>query len=259
MYLALMLCTFKQQFAYRASLYIKIVGSIIRVYIKVCIWEALLRSGTSVDQTVEQLVTYTVAAFLIDLITYNNTARALASKVRDGSIAIDLIRPFPLKWYLFYQQLSENLFSFLFVGIPVSVIAMLLWRMSIPGILDFFFGLISIGLAVLLSFSFQYAVGLLVFWVKDVTYTRMITRGIVELFSGTLVPLWFYPSAFRNVCTILPFRFMVFEPISIILGSYNTAASVRVIVIQGIWVLLLGLIGEKLWRMIQKDITVQGG
>ncbi len=32
MYLALMLRTFKQQFAYRASLYIRIIGSIIRVY-----------------------------------------------------------------------------------------------------------------------------------------------------------------------------------------------------------------------------------
>lgn len=259
MYLALMLCNFKQQFAYRASLYMRILGSMIRVYIQVSIWQALLRAGSSVDQTVEELVTYTLAAFLISQITHNDTAQALATKVKEGSIAIDLIRPFPLKWYLFYQQLSENLFSFLFTGVPVVLVSALLWSMRMPGVLDMLFGLLSLGLAVLLTFSFQYAVGLLVFWLKDVTYTRMITGGIVELFSGSLIPLWFYPEAFRQVCMLLPFRFMVFEPISVFLGSYDVTGCARVILIQLFWVAVLSILGEFIWRKIQKDITVQGG
>lgn len=259
MYLALIVCNFKQQFAYRASLYMKIIGNIIRVYIQVCIWQALLRAGSSVEQTVEQLVTYTVTAFLIDQITHNETAQALALKVREGSIAIDLIRPFPLKWYLFYQQLSENLFHAVFVGIPVSVVSMLLWSMCVPAVSDLLFGIVSIILAVFLAFFFQYAVGLLVFWLKDVTYTKMITGGIVELFSGSMIPLWFYPEIFRQVCMVLPFRFMVFEPISVILGSYKTAGCIRVIAIQCFWVIVLNLLGELIWKRIQRDITVQGG
>lgn len=259
MYLALMKFNFKQQFAYRASLYMRILGSIIRVYIQVCIWQALLRAGNTVEQTVEELVTYTVVAFLINQITRNNTAQALASKVKDGSIAIDLIRPFPVKWYLFYQQLSENMFNLIFVGLPVTLISLVLWSMRIAGVLDLLFGLISLVLAVLLTFSFQYAVGLLVFWLKDVTYTRMITGGIVELFSGSMIPLWFYPEAFRQVCMMLPFRFMVFEPISVFLGEYNLTGCIRVIAIQFFWVVVLNIVGELIWKKVQKNITVQGG
>lgn len=259
MYLALMKFNFKQQFTYRASLYMRILGSIIRVYIQVCIWQALLRAGNTVEQTVEELVTYTVVAFLINQITRNNTAQALASKVKDGSIAIDLIRPFPVKWYLFYQQLSENMFNLIFVGLPVTLISLVLWSMRIAGVLDFLFGLISLVLAVLLTFSFQYAVGLLVFWLKDVTYTRMITGGIVELFSGSMIPLWFYPEAFRQVCLMLPFRFMVFEPISVFLGEYNITGCIRVIAIQFFWIVVLNIVGELIWKMVQKNITVQGG
>lgn len=259
MYRALMLCNFKQQFSYRASLYMRILGSIIRVYIQVCIWRALLQVGASVEQTLEQLVTYTVVAFLIGQIARNNTANALAGKVRSGSIAIDLIRPFPLKWYLFYQQLSENMFNFIFVGIPVLLVSMLAWNMSIPGVMELLFGLISLALAVLLTFSFQYAVGLLVFWFKDEVYSRMITGGIVELFSGSLIPLWFYPQAFRQVCEALPFRFMVFEPISVFLGSYDFNGCIKVIGIQLFWIIVLQLIAEFIWRRVQKEITVQGG
>ncbi len=259
MYRALMLCNFKQQFSYRASLYMRILGSIIMVYIQVCIWQALLKVGASVEQTLEQLVTYTVVAFLIGQIAHNNTANALAAKVRNGSIAIDLIRPFPLKWYLFYQQLSENMFDFIFVGMPVLLVSGFMWSMSIPGIVEFFFGVISLALAVFLTFSFQYAVGLLVFWFKDEVYSRMITGGIVELFSGSLVPLWFYPRAFRQVCEVLPFRFMVFEPISVFLGSYGLNGCLKVLGIQLFWIVVLQLIAEYIWRKVQKDITVQGG
>lgn len=259
MYLALMRYNFKQQFAYRASLYMQILGSIIWVYIQVCIWQALLRTGNAVEQTVEDLVTYTVVAFLINQITSNNTAHALAAKVKSGSIAIDLIRPFPLKWYLFYQQLSENAFSLIFVGTPITLLSLLLWGVRMPGMLDLFFGLISIILAVFLVFSFQYAIGLLVFWLKDVTYTRMITGGIVELFSGSMIPLWFYPEAFRQVCMVLPFRFMVFEPISVFLGEYDVMGCIRVIAIQFFWTLVLTVVGELIWKKVQKNITVQGG
>ena len=259
MYRALMLCNFKQQFSYRASLYMRILGSIIMVYIQVCIWQALLKVGASVEQTLEQLVTYTVVAFLIGQIAHNNTANALAAKVRNGSIAIDLIRPFPLKWYLFYQQLSENMFNFIFVGLPVLLVSVFAWSMSIPGIVEFFLGVISLALAVILTFSFQYAVGLLVFWFKDEVYSRMITGGIVELFSGSLIPLWFYPQAFREVCEALPFRFMVFEPISVFLGSYDLNGCLKVLGIQLFWIVVLQLIAEYIWRKVQKDITVQGG
>lgn len=259
MYLALMRYNFKQQFAYRASLYMQIIGSVIWVYIKVCIWQALLRTGNSVEQTVEELVTYTVVAFLIEQITSNNTAHALAAKVKNGSIAIDLIRPFPLKWYLFYQQLSENVFYTIFIGGPITLISILLWSVRIPEAADFVFGLLSIILAVFLTFSFQYLIGLLVFWLKDVTYTRMITGGILELFSGSMIPLWFYPESFRQVCMVLPFRFMVFEPISVFLGEYDTMGCIRVIAIQFFWTIVLTIVGEFIWKKVQKNITVQGG
>ena len=259
MYRALMSCTFKQQFTYRASLYIRIIGSIIRVYIQVCIWHVLLKTGVPVSQTAEQLVTYTVYAFLIGQVTRNNTAQALATKVKDGSISIDLIRPFPLKWYLFYQQLSENMFNFLFVGVPVALVSAVFWSMQMPGVMQLAFGLVCLVLAVFLTFMFQYVVGLLVFYFRDVTYTRMITGGIVELFSGSMIPLWFYPEVLRNICMFMPFRFMVFEPISVFLGSYGSADCVSVLLIQLFWVVALALLGEFIWKRIQKNITIQGG
>ena len=259
MYRALMLCNFKRQFNYRASLYMDILGSVIRVYIQVCIWNALLQLGVSVEQTIEQLVTYTVVAFLIDQITYNNVAQVLAQKVREGSIAIDLIRPVSLKWYLFYQQFSENFFKLIFVGIPVVVVALMLWNIYVSNLYSFLLGIISLLLTISLSFLFQYSVGLLVFWLKDVTYTKLITVGVVELFSGSLIPLWFYPDGFREICNVLPFRFMVFEPISIFLGTYDIENCIRILVTQCIWVMVFNKISTIIWRKIQKNIAVQGG
>ncbi len=81
----------------------------------------------------------------------------------------------------------------------------------------------------------------------------------MELFSGSMIPLWFYPKVLRDICMLLPFRFMVFEPISVFLGSYGPGDCVRVLLIQLFWVVVLGMLGEFIWRKIQKNITIQGG
>jgi len=237
----------------------RLVGNMIRIYIQVCIWQSLIQKEVPTDQTLIDLVSYTVIAFLIERLTHNETADTLAQKVKEGSIAIELIRPFSLKWYLFYQQLSENTFSFLFIGLPVALISAIFWHIRIAGVIELGLGFLSIVFAIFLSFNFQYAIGLLVFWVKDATYTRLITGGIVALFSGSLIPLWFYPETFKKICNFLPFRYMMFEPISIFLGQYTIKSCLDVLVIQLFWIVLLSLLAQFIWKNVQKSITIQGG
>lgn len=237
----------------------KIVGNLLRVYIQVCIWTALLKSGSKDTVSLQDMVTYTIVAYIFSKITHSNVCAKLSQKVRSGTIAMDLIRPISLKWYLFFEQLSDNIFNLLFVAGPVVILSALVWGIVVSDITYLILFVISTVLSVLLAFYFQYVIGLFAFWVKDGTYTRMITEGLLEVFSGAIIPIWFYPSILKNICDWLPFRLIVFEPIAIFLGKYPLPECTNLIGLQLMWIFIFVLFEKFIWHRIQKEIVVQGG
>ncbi len=258
LYLCLLAKTFKQQFVYRSDLFFRTLGGILRLYIQVCIWTALLAQGAA-EVTLTEMVTYIVVASLLTGLTHSTISYTLAERVRQGTIALDLIRPVDLRTYLLCTQLSENLFSLLFSSLPVVSVAVLVWGVIWPTLPNLLLFLLSTGLAVLLMFLIEYAIGLLVFWVKDGVYTDFLIHGLFTIFSGTTIPLWFYPEFLAKIAYRLPFRLITFEPISIYLGRYQWEKSLQVIIWQCFWIVLFFLLAVLIWRKIQKSIFIQGG
>lgn len=258
-YWTLVICSFKQQLQYKWNLLFQILGDFLRIYIKVCIWQALLFAGSETEISFEQMASYSVIGSIVILLTKSRIAPDLEDRVRTGMIAVDLIRPVSLKWYYFFGQLGENLYHLFSEGILIAVISSLLWKLPLPGIGNISIFILSLVLGIFIMFYIQYTIGLLVFWMKDGTYTRMITDGLFVLFSGIEIPLWFYPSWLKEICRFLPFRFVVFEPIAIWLGQAGVRETGMVIVMQLFWILFLACLERLLWSVIQNSIEIQGG
>lgn len=261
MYLQLAKCVFNQQFQYRESVFFQLVGNFLWIYIQICIWWALLgvESGNPGEIGFRDMVAYTTMSFLLGILTQSNIASELSEKVKTGMIAIDLIRPISLKWYLFWQQLSANLFQCLFIAVPIMISAFVLWPYSIPIGINLLMAFVSSILAVILIFYFQYTVGLLVFWFKDGTYASMLINGLMELFSGRKIPLWFYPAVLASICEYLPFQFMVYEPIAILLNYYERSEMISIVALQIVWILFFMVLEKIIWKRLQTHIEVQGG
>lgn len=96
MYMTLIQCSFKQQIQYKWNLLFHIIGDFLRIYIKVCIWKALLTAGKGIESDFKSLAAYTVLATMVILLTKSSVAGDLADRVRSGMIAVDLIRPISL-------------------------------------------------------------------------------------------------------------------------------------------------------------------
>ncbi len=258
MYFQLSKCTFMQQFQYRESVLFQFIGTFMWVYIQLCIWRALLEYRGE-GRSFEEMVVYVLAAQIIYILCDSRVAMNLAEKVRTGDIAVDLIRPVSLKWYSFWEQFSSNLFHFLFTGCPLVLLSFFLWPMAELKAANAALFAVSTGLAVVLNFYFLYVVGLLAFWFKDGTYARMLCNGLMTLFSGRQIPLWFYPASLYAVCRVLPFRFMVYEPAAILLGQYNIGEALGVAGIQMGWIVVFWAGERMLWYRVQRQIEVQGG
>lgn len=258
MYFQLSKCTFSQQFQYRESIGFQLIGMFMWVYIQICIWNVLLKYQVD-GRSFEEMVVYVLASQALGIFSHSNVAANLAEKVKTGAIAVDLIRPINLKWYSFWEQISTNMFQFLMVGLPVFAVVIVLWPILPLKLVNVLLFLASSGLAVLLNFYFQYSVGLLVFWFKDGTYAKMMIGGLMTIFSGKEIPLWFYPAFLYSLCSVLPFRFMVYEPVAILLGQYRGNQISSVLMMQALWIGVLWIVERIVWHKVQKQIEIQGG
>jgi ABC-2 type transport system permease protein len=175
LYLSVFLKNLKQQIQYRSEFILRIAGSMLFVYIQICIWQALLssQSGTATAQAVGEMVTYVIVAYLLRQISRTDFTSIFNEKVNKGDIAIDLIRPISLKHYLFAEQFSENACVALFSCLPVAVISFFIWGFSAPtSVLQLLLFIISSIFAVLLMFYFEIFRCSRVFRTAKSTYTR---------------------------------------------------------------------------------------
>lgn len=206
-----------------------------------------------------EMAAYSVASAMILVLTDTRISSELAERVKSGMIAVDFIRPVSLKWYYFFSQAGGNLVRFVVEGAVLLPFAGLMWHVRLPSWEYVLLGTVSLALAILLLYLLQYTAGLLVFWMRDGTYTRMAMNGLFTLFSGMSVPLWFYPDWMRDICMALPFRLAVFEPVSVWMGRYGLGQCAEILALQGIWIGAALTAEHLLWGHIRGIVEIQGG
>jgi len=246
---------------YRSEFFLNIIGTLLFIYVQISIWCALLPSyATDAIVGSGQMVTFVIVSYLLRQASRTYFTRAFETKINHGNISIDLIRPISLKFMMFAEQLSENLSMILFACIPAAIISGFVWGIElvvgIPNML--LFGL-SVLLAITLQFYIEYIAGMCVFWTRDSVYTSQALGGLILIFSGSTVPLWFYPDWLNIVGLFLPFRLMAFEPIRIFMGHADLSGAIEIIAHQALWIVGLYVLERLVWREIQNNVFIQGG
>lgn len=251
---------FKEKYTYRFDFYVSFLASILVVIVQVNVWQALYKGNLVDIASINDMITYVLISSIIFTLTKSDAANKIGRKVEDGSIIGDFTRPVNFKNYLFAEDLGNNFFQVLFVSLPsvliVSIFYGFSWQVDLIKSLIF---VLSLVLAILISFYIKYIIGLFAFWLETSWYIPFFVGAIFELFSGSTVPIWFFPEWLKTISDLLPLRLVFFEPISIFLNKYSFTDSLSIIFAQVIWLLILVNLEKLLWFNAQKKIVVHGG
>ena len=82
---------------------------------------------------------------------------------------------------------------------------------------------------------------------------------LIELLSGLLVPLTFFPEPVRRALAWLPFQHIAFTPLEIYLGKYGAREGLFALATQWLWVVALLVLGNLWWARSVRKITIHGG
>ena len=212
----------------------------------------------------------TVAGFaLTDLMTFVWISQSLlavvslwgwweiAQSIQSGDVVSDFMKPFHYYGYWAARDVGRASAQVLMRGIPTITIGAVLFDMRLPDHgWDGLAFIISVVLAVAVSFSFRFILNIVAFWLIDIAGVHALSLAVVNLFSGLLLPLAFFPRWFEILANILPFRAMVMSPVQAYLGQGNMAI---LLLGQAAWFFALVLGGLSLLRLANKRVVIQGG
>lgn len=186
--------------------------------------------------------------------------KELGERIRSGDIVIDLSRPLDVQLGGLAFDLGRAWYHALFRGIPPVLVGALVFDLSgPPSLLAWSAFLLSVALAVSVSFAFRFAYNLSAFWLADYRGMAALAMIAATLFSGFLAPVGFFPRWLAVIAYATPFPAMIQTPIDIFVGKASGAAVAGALAAQAAWLALLLLAGRALFAAGARRLVVQGG
>jgi len=188
------------------------------------------------------------------------TTDDLAERIRTGDVAIDLYRPVGLLgWYL-AGDLGRATYHLLTRGVAPTFIGILLFDIRMPaGPVAAAAFLISLPLAVTVSFALRFLVASTAFWLLDAAGPRVLSGALALFFSGMVLPLVLFPGWLGTLAMALPWSAIIQVPNDLWLGQYPGAEVLQAIAFQMAWALALLACCAVVLRAATRKVVLQGG
>ena len=252
--------------AYRANFICHFIGNIMSAFIMFFVWKAVFLSSDSstfMGFTMEDMVVYLFITFLTDYMTYSDGAFVVGEEIKDGSIAMRMIRPCSFEMCFLFQEIGSRLVCAAMIFVPI-VAGVEIYRYAIMGavrfdIVSFLIYLFSMLLAYMINFYFNVCYGFLAFFFKNLWGTELMKDTLVSFLSGGMIPLAFLPAGLATVLNYLPFASLRYTPVMIYMGMYTAGEIAWRIGLQVFWLLVMIGVSKLIWNSAMKHLSVQGG
>lgn len=259
-YLKYISLTFQKALAYRLEYFTSLLNALLYIFIFVSVWRTLFAGKIHNGLTAETMTSYAILATIIKA-TFTKTDSYLASKIRTGEIAVELMKPYSLALIYLSDLIGNTLYQIFSRGIPLLFFSMFIFHVdfSIDGerivkflpLYLFSFVLYYLLSLFLSSFSFFF-VETFSFWI--------LYFALVTLLSGAIIPLDLFPESIRYLITYTPFPYLYYFPTMILLRndvpvfSYPELIMRYIIQIVAVFFPAYGL-----YRLGLRKLTVAGG
>lgn len=256
--------SFQSQLVYRANTILIFVGRIIILFIQVAIWRALLQhgDGVSIGTTVitfRDMSTYTIISSALGIFITRDVIWIVDRRIRTGQIAMDLIKPVNLMAQILAQVIGLNGSKVFLELMPLLIIGAVGFGLTAPTLQNGLFVLIAVINAFFINHLLCYIFGLTGFWSKRVRHFDTVLRVLFQVFSGSFIPLWFFPKELADLALALPFRLVYYTPIAIYMGKVNRFDLGWEIALQFMWIAIFWLVSRLIWRRAIHKLVIQGG
>jgi len=246
---------------YRFGFLFSIAGNIIYMSVTYFLWRSIYQDKEALHGlTFNQTYIYVALGSAVFILLKTYVDWQMSFDIREGMIASYLIKPIDLQLYELFLSFGYFLMSLSAITIPTILLLIFVFRVEIPlgiGLVIFPFSLI---LAYLLSFCFDYFIGLLGFYTESIWGLSITKEIIVTVLSGALIPLQFFPDAIQKVLLWLPFQAIYYTPLTMVAQPYlGWGTFLPMLAVQLFWVGALFVLTRLFYDQAIKVLRISGG
>ena len=250
---------FAREATYRMEVFTNVGSLVLRIYLMRMVWLALYAQNAAPQGiALHQILTYTVVALLMSLILEIDGTRLIREKIREGSIATDLMKPISPAFYFFSDGLGQTALHALLI-LPSLGFALLLVRIDVPAPSALVVFVFSFFLGYLVNFCLNFCMNCVAFWTLETFAMQLIVRWCSDLLSGQIIPLLFFPGVIARVVLALPFAAIYSTPLLIYIGKIPPNEYGSALLTQAAWLAVFAVAGAAIWQAAQRRVVVQGG
>ncbi|GII03611.1 ABC transporter permease [Planobispora takensis] len=250
---------FRRHSAYRAAAlagaFTNTVFGILRAYVLIALWQA--RPGLAGYDVADAVTFCFLSQAFIGPMQLFGGGMQLSERVRNGDIAVDLLRPASLQVWTLADDLGRAGYLVLLRSLPPTVVGAVLFGLVTPEDPATWAAFtVSCLLAVVVSFGWRYLIALSSCWILDERGMQSLSIVMMMFFSGMILPLNLYPGLLGDIVRALPWAAIVQVPADVYLGKHDVT---RALGFQLLWAVALFALGALATRAARRKVVIQGG
>ncbi len=247
--------------AFRLRYFTGIITYFLNVTVYYFIWSAVYSAGHAIaGYNLTQMITYVSVGWMIRSFYWNTIDQEMAYEVIEGKIAMDLIKPVSVQWMWISRAIGESAFRLGLLTLPTAVVVALVFPVQGPSSREnFALFLVAVLGSFFLMAAINFMIGTCAIPLKSILALIRAKYWLIELLSGLLIPMTFFPDKVQRVLAWLPFEHIAYTPLQIYLGKLDRHTALRALGIQWLWVIALLFLAHLWWERASKKITIHGG
>jgi ABC-2 type transport system permease protein len=146
------------------------------------------------------------------------------------------------------------------ITVPTILLLTLVFKVRVEAGPGLAFLPISLILAFMISFNFDYLVGLMAFYNESIWGLTITKEVVITTLSGALIPLQFFPQAIEKILLILPFQAIYYVPLTMVTQpNQDWTVFVQMLGVQFLWVIITFILTRWVYDQAVKVLRVSGG
>jgi ABC-2 type transport system permease protein len=250
---------FADAVAYRAEMIVWVLATTMPL-VMLALWSAVAGDAPIGRYGQPEFVSYFLATFIVRQITGSWAFYEISFEVRNGTLAMRLLRPVhPLLAYA-AQGIAAMPMRFV-VSLPVAIVALavlgraatthdpVLWALWVVAVVGGW----------TITMLVNLALGCLSFFVES--SMKLMDAWLVFYFvlSGYLIPIDLFPPWLRPIVDWLPFRYQIGLPVELMTGAHGHREALVLLTRQWGWVAVGVAATAALWRRGIRQFAAYGG
>ncbi len=224
-----------ERLAYRGDFALGTLLRFLPIITQIFLWWAIFQSLSPENPEAATLSGYSfqdmVAYYLLTMVgrafsSMPGLSSSIALKIRDGEIKRYLVQPIDLLSFLFWSRVAHKIAYFVVAFFPFVLVFYLcrdFFTEGWPDATTLACFAISLLLSFCLGFYLEACLGLVGFWMLEVSSLLFVYMLVQFFLSGHMFPLDLLPQPFRTIVGYLPIKYLAYFPAAVFLGKVRGA------------------------------------